>query len=247
MPEDEHGDGLAGGGIDQHLHAVAAAGAACLDRSLSAHRQELGRVHQVDLDVSTWTRRLTGPERQQLEAARRELAIAEYAAAIGLYRQAYASLRLFLELSFAAVYFSVNELDRRKWLSDRKDFSWSKALDEDEGVLATAFVREFEPDVVEEAKAYAQASAGVYRACSQFVHGKARTAASLPQRVDFDGQVLSDWCTLAARAGESVLFLLYIRYGRDLRAEFDQDLQDIQISHFGHLIAVRRQLGLAGD
>ncbi len=175
------------------------------------------------------------------------MALAEFAAASGLYRQAFASLRLFLELSFAAVYFSANELDRRKWMSDRKDFSWSRALDEDEGVLSASFVREFEPTAVQDAKSYANMAALSYRACSQFVHGKARSSARLPQRIEYDEPVLSDWCAEAARAGEAVLYLLYVRYGRDLSAQTDQELQDVLISHFGHLMTVRAQLGLAGD
>src|SRR5262245_43966363 len=100
--------------------------------SAVVHRQaDIGNVLRLDLDIRMWADCISlRPEAQQLYDARRELGFATFAASAGLYRLAYGGLRLFLELSFAAVYFSANELHRRRWLSDREDFSWAKALDE---------------------------------------------------------------------------------------------------------------------
>lgn len=219
----------------------------CVEATLRDHRAELGDVHLLDADIWEWVDRITGPEREQLESARRELAFAEFTLASGLYRQAFGGLRLFLELSFAAVHFSANELERRRWMSDRMDFSWSKALDEETGVLSAQFVTEFEPAGAADARRYSSQAARCYRYCSQFVHGKAKASAALPETIEYSQGAVGDWCEWAKKAGESVLYLLYIRYGRDLAVASDPGLTEIMMHRFGHLSSVRDVLEMAGD
>jgi hypothetical protein len=233
--------------IEEHLDRLRTASESCVEATLRDHQADLGEVHLVDEDASQWLAKISGPEREQIMAARRELALAEYSIASGLYRQAFATLRLFLELSFAAVHFSVNEFERRQWLSDRTDFSWSTALDENNGVLSKGFVLEFFPGLADHAKTYAEAAASCYRYCSQFVHGKAAVAQGMPESLEYRGPVVIDWCHRAKQAGEAVLFLFLIRYGRDALAHEDDALSDLLSNRFGHLPPVRELLGLAGD
>lgn len=246
----ETDDGGAGGGpaiVDVHLRSVGAACEAAIGEALRSHRSELGRVHQLDLDIAAWVVHVTTPSGAQLRAARKELGIGEYCAAAGLYRQAYESLRLFLELSFAAVHFSVNEFERRLWASDRLDFSWSGALQGDDGLLSRRFVGEFAPSLADDAGKFAGLASDCYRHCSQFVHGKAAVTQDLPERVEYAASVVSDWCLTASRAAEAVLFLLYIRYGEEFDANGTPVLQDTIIEHFGNSPAVRGLLGLSED
>lgn len=233
--------------IEQHLDGLRTASERCSEATLQNHRASLGEVHLMDLDIATWLERITGPETQQLQAARRELALAEYTASSGLYRQAFAGLRLFLELSFAAVHFSVNELERRQWISDRIDFSWSRALDEETGVLSRQFVVEFAPQAKTDAERYATIASKCYRHCSQFVHGKAKTSANLPSTIEYRDAVTADWCDNARQAGDAVLFLLYIRYGNELDINKDAALNEIMMQRFGHLLSVRALLQMAED
>lgn len=217
----------------------------CSAAATVEHRAALGSVHEIDGDISHWIDKIDGPEAVQLRAARRELALAEFCAASGLYRQAFASLRLFLELSFAAVHFSVNEFERRRWLSDKTDFSWSRALDEHDGVLSRPFVEEFAPAATTDAQRYATDAAGTYRYCSQFIHGKASVSSSIPETLEYRSEVVEDWCSHASRSGAAVLFLLFVRYGLDLNAQRDDELSDTLIARFGHLDSVRSFVGLA--
>ena len=233
--------------IEDHLNGLKAASEACIEATLRDHRASLGEIHLLDEDVAAWLTKITGPERVQISAARRELALAEYSVASGLYRQAFASLRLFLELSFAAVHFSVNEFERRQWNADRTDFSWSAALDEDKGVLSAGFVVEFLPEVKSDARVFAAAAATCYRACSQFVHGKAAATRLLPDGIEYRAAVVEDWCANATLGGEAVLFLLMVRYCADVTAELDDSLSEILASRFGHLTAIRELVGLAEE
>jgi len=233
--------------VDSHLTSIGTASAHAITAALQAHRIELGRVHQLDLDIAAWAGLVTTPSGAQLRAARRELGLAEYCVAAGLYRQAYSSLRLFLELSFASVRFSVNEFERRLWASDNLDFSWSSALRGADALLSARFVNEFAPELVDAAEPFATAALECYRHCSQFVHGKAAVTRGLPERVEYSSSVISDWCQTASRGAEAVLFLLYVRYAEEFEVNGTQALQETIIQHFGRIASVRRLLGLSED
>ncbi|MFI6130261.1 hypothetical protein [Micromonospora sp. NPDC051141] len=232
--------------IDQHLLDLHAQVEDNIKNATSANGSDLGRLLQLDLDIMAWEQCiLNRPEAAQLTAARRELGFAIYAASGGLYLHAYAGLRVFLELSFASVYFSANELFRRRWVADRIDFSWSKALHEADGVLAQSFVREFNQDAAKDAPPFATSAANAYRHCSQFIHGKMAVTASLPGTMTFSSEVLTDWLKTAMEAARAVLFLLYARYGEELlQGETFHVLAPSIEASFGYLKEVRKRLGL---
>ena len=231
-----------------HLRALHARGATVQESSVAEHGTGLGRLLQVDLDIKVWEEALSDrPEVEQLTAGRRELAMAIYAASSGLYVHAYAGLRIFLELSFTSVYFSANELHRRKWVADRQDFSWSRALDEDEGVLSAGFVSEFSETASADASRYAANASASYRHCSQFIHGKLAVTKGLPEQLLFDSSVLADWLLHAGCAATAVLYLLYARYGDELTLSAESHLGTTLESNFSHLQNIRDRLELAND
>jgi hypothetical protein len=120
-------------------------------------------------------------------------------------------------------------------------------LDEGKGVLSKGFVVEFSPSLKGDARTYAAAAAECYRHCSQFVHGKAAVAQTLPEGLEYRKSVVSDWCKNAQKAGEAVLFLLLVRYGAEFGAHEDDSLSEVLASRFGHLPSVRELLGLAEE
>lgn len=231
-------------GIEEYFKAARNAGQGVLTETVQLNRSDLGAVHQIDLDISLWINHIREPAQEQLEAARKELAIGEYLAATGMYRQAFSCLRLFLELSFAAVHFSVNELERRRWISNRTDFSWSAALHSETGLLAAGFVREFSPTLVADAKEYSADAAECYRLCSEFAHGKVSFTASIPDAISYSDEVIKSWCKSAVKAGRAVLFLLYVRFGEGLTLKPSDEIQQTVIDYFGRHESVRTMLGL---
>lgn len=217
---------------------------ATLDQSVESDVQRLGKLLALEDDLSTIELSLSGrPECVQFAEARRQLATATFATSVGLYNLAYAGLRIFLELSFAAAFFSAHELERRQWLSDRSDFSWSRATDSDLGVLSRAFVQEFTPMAADEVGDARDVARRVYRECSQHLHGKSVATESMPKQIVFDSQALSVWLDLADQAAQSVLFLLYARYGGDHMANSPQFAQVVE-ARLAHLPSVQRYLGM---
>lgn len=230
---------------ERALRELHARGLDVLNESLRGNQAEIGQLLQLDRDIWEWEKRLVGrPEVQQLTDSRRELGFAIYAAATGSYGLAFAGLRLFLELSFAAVYFSANEFTRRKWASDRADFSWSAALDQDHGVLSKSFVVEFNEPAAVTAYAYASVASRCYRQCSQFVHGKLAATNQLPRNLAYSSEALSAWTRTARDAARATLYLLFCRYGEELLMQDDGRLGSTLEHSFSHDLAVRKVLGL---
>jgi hypothetical protein len=230
-------------GIEAHLTMLADASDQCRRSTLSSHQIQLGEVHQGDADFALWLNYLEGPTIPMMTAARRELALAEYSAASGLYRQSFASLRLFLELNFAAVYFSVNELERRRWISDKLDFSWSNALNAETGILSDVFVSEFSPELITVAADHSRSAHACYRYCSQFIHGKHKDSERLPTTLEYSSDVLTEWCEKAKQATEVVLFMVYVRYGDIADDSANDDLRTMLLLRFGHISQIRSRLG----
>lgn len=232
-------------GILSHFLNLSQLSSSVIHNSTSECAATLGEILQLEADIGLWEACMEGrPEAQQIADARRELGFATYAACSGMYRLAFSGLRTFLELSFAAVYFSANELHRRQWVSDRRDFSWSDALDEEKGILAPDFMQEFFPGGVDEAKTYAAMAAKSYRHCSQFIHGKSAVTKNIPSDISFSRESLTDWAATGRNAAQAVLFLLYGRYSVEFRPA-DNGKLGISLEHwFSHLKSVRRTLGL---
>lgn len=232
--------------LQQHLQALHLLGEHAMQESVAKHSQKLGRLLQLDLDIKAWEDRLVGrPETPQLSSARRELGMAIYAASTGSYVHAFAGTRLFLELAFASVYFSANELHRRMWVSDRRDFSWSKALDVEDGVLSASFVQEFNPTASPDCATYSTRASSAYRYCSQFLHGKLAVMRELPERIEYDQNVMETWLEHSTSAAMAVLYLLYARYAADVDLSASPEVATVIESHFAHLAHARDVLGLA--
>jgi hypothetical protein len=129
-------------------------------------------------------------------------------------------------------------------MANRTDFSWSAALDENDGLLARSFVQEFNPDAVAEAPNYAAMASRVYRECSEFMHGKHQSTRMLPETLSFSETALSQWCAAAIGCAESVLFLLHCRYTDELMDDFADTISQPLENSLSHLLSVRRRLGL---
>jgi hypothetical protein len=119
--------------------------------------------------------------------------------------------------------------------------------DDSEGILSKTFVQEFNKDALTEAQEYAHKAILCYRHCSQFIHGKAVATASLPEVLSYDPMVLTTWTTFARDAAESVLFLLFCRYGDELLETDDGRLSTTLEHNFLHLKSVQRKLGMPAE
>lgn len=144
----------------------------------------MAAAHAFIADLQAWQEVLDGRlEHGALSIAAREYQHALMAVVLGQYRQAFGSLRTYLELTCAALFFSANELHLRLWLRGEEDVSWSRLIDEDVGVFSHTFARAFFPELKDDVVHYRELAKKVYRECSEFVHANPHTHGVIPGQV----------------------------------------------------------------
>ncbi|MCT2325597.1 hypothetical protein M3700_07865 [Micrococcus luteus] len=219
---------------------------ACLTASESSELNLIGALHVAEHDFSDWVRHVPEVHRHQMTLAQRELALATHFAVTGLYRQAFANLRVFLELEMATLYFSMYEMSRREWMQDKFDFSWSRGMKDPSGLLGDQFVSAFCPTLAIPAAEYRTRAWQVYRTCSQFIHGKARQSELIPKQLEIDTHLLQRFSQEALYAADVCMFVMLCRFWGDGSGLPTALLESIE-ARFGHIVEIRKIIGLTVD
>jgi len=200
--------------------------------------------HNYVSDFEKWIEVLSGrPESEALKSALREYQYGLLAVVLGQYRQAFMALRVFLELSLGAVYFSAHEVELRIWLKGERDVAWQCLVDPDSGVFAKRFVRAFFADLADDAPQYRALAERVYRECSEYVHGNPMTGQAIPDGLAFSEKLFMDWHAKAASVRLAISFALCARYLATLDGEAQARLEDVVTDELGHIAAVRAVFG----
>src|SRR4051812_43147850 len=114
-----------------HYELLQGASGDVLAESFVGPRAEaMAKSHAFIDDFSLWLEVLgERPERPVFQAALREYQYSLLALSSGHYRAAFVSLRLALELSFAAIQWSANERELREWVRGQRDSNWAAVID----------------------------------------------------------------------------------------------------------------------
>jgi hypothetical protein len=185
----------------------------------------------------------TRPEHLVYIQALREVQHSMLSVCIGSYRQAYASLRLFFELSLCAVEFSVDQRYFRSWQLGNDDISWSRLSDLDTGVLSKSFTKLFFPELDEHVVEFRVMALSVYRECSEYVHGNPNTTATLPLVLSLKEGVVLDWANKLDTIALIVTFTFVSRYLRDMPNEPRESIKEYVLDQLGYLGPIRGLLG----
>jgi hypothetical protein len=163
-----------------------------------------------------------------------------FALVSGLYRQAYGSLRLAVELTTGVAWFSTRRLDLAEWQAGERDLIWKEITNEDEGVLSPRYRKAFFPELAEERK-YNGLNKKLYRELSEYVHGNARTWAG-PDDVKYDTQLHTDWFEKLETYMLAGTVLLSLRYLQEVDDDAVRKLAPILRSRIGHVAAIAKYL-----
>lgn len=170
-----------------------------------------------------------------LRLAAKEYQFALYAIATGSYRHAFTGFRLTFELALATVYFSAYEIKFRNWERDVGDIVWASIVDDDNGVYATNFIRAFQPDAAAHGKQYAALAKSVYRECSQYVHGNAKTHTRSDLELGFRKDLFGIWHEHADTVMLCTKFAYFARYLPHLPTVQKDGLEHLALESLGHL------------
>lgn len=230
---------------EDHYRQLQSQCAAVMAASFDADVSRLQAVsHNFVAELEEWLRALASrPEAELFKSALREYQYSLLALVQGQYRQAFMSLRLSFELLLGAVHFSANELNLRMWLLGRKDIVWGNIISNDTGVLSKQFVSVFFEELTDSAPAYLAMAEAVYRECSEYVHGNARTHEDLPEGIEFSQSIFAKWHDKAKSIRLISSFALCVRYVQRMDAPTRNSLEGLLLQNLGHLAAVRQIVG----
>jgi hypothetical protein len=205
----------------------------------SADPAALGRAQEQVAELDRWRELLSGrPESIALRHGVYEATVGLFLLVSGLYRPAFVSLRLFMELCLASIHFSVNRLDLAEWLGGRRDNKWSELIDGDKGVLSIRYADAFFPELKNSVAIYNALGSKVYRELSEYVHGNHHTWGSAANRIEFETSLQARWLNHLDVASTTINFALTMRFLKEVPRRDLLTISPVVASCLGHIEAV---------
>lgn len=135
------------------------------------------KSHSAAIELYEISKEISKDEGSMIQAACSQLESSCLALSLGLYRPAFISLRLSLELGLGAIHFSVNKMQHKEWIngSTEGDIKWSSINNPDTGVFSSRFALAFFPELKPHISTYREIAKTIYRELSQYVHGNNET------------------------------------------------------------------------
>lgn len=193
----------------------------------SKHEALLSEMFQFTEDLTLWCDILSEhTDTTLLISAMQEFELGFQAAVSGQYRYAFIANRYFIEQVCKYVYLSSNEFYLRQWKCGLRDISWNSITDVDSGIFSVNYIRAFYSEVDTEGKHILQLVSALYRETSEFVHGNFSKIDILPMKIEFNEELLEKWLANVGSAKFIVLFLLCMRFSKDLNQSELEKLED---------------------
>lgn len=206
-------------------------------------KASLGALHNLSSYIYEFAECLPDPqEREIMITVSSQLESATLNLTLGLYRQAFSSLRLAFEMGLAAIYFSVNKMELNECLDGRADIRWSSLVDVDNGVLSTRFAKAFLSECSEYVNGYRNDAVSIYRELSEYVHGNSETWVKSGLQLSFSRDLFELYVRCYKSVAIIILFAAVCRYTRLLDAEARESLQFIP-DEFNHIAEIRALFG----
>jgi hypothetical protein len=175
------------------------------------------------------------PEAELLSLAAREYELALFLLIQGQYRPAFSGLRLFLELSLAAIQFSASEIEYWRWAAEKRDIHWQPIVDESNGIFSTQFIDAFFPELSEHGKQFGAIARVVYRELSQYVHGNPSTHSQVADGFTFSESLFRKWHDQADSCRTVIVFSFTARFLMKVTRDNANELEAIVFDSIGNL------------
>lgn len=212
------------------------------DESLN-NREGIGLSHYYSSCIYEFSQMIQcNDERRILGTVASQVESAALISTLGLYRQAFVSLRLALEMGLGAVYFSVHRLELHEWMDGKADIKWSQLISDDKGVLSKRFSNVFFKELSEEIESKRELASTIYRTLSEFVHGNYGTWSPDGMKLSYNYDLHIQYQILCKQVFEVIMFCLCCRYLKNMGPEFLDNLGFVA-EELGHISPIREALG----
>jgi hypothetical protein len=211
-------------------------------KSILANDQ-LGRAHHFASCIYEFSEYIPDPlEKGMFITVSTQLESATLSLTLGMYRQAFASLRLALEMGLGATHFSVHKMELNEWLDGKADIKWSSLVDEDNGVLSKRFSNAFFRELSTEMCSYRIKAISTYRKLSEFVHGNNETWVKSGLKITYNKDLFDAYFTHLTVVSEIIIFIATCRYIKTFDDGTRESLQFIP-EELSHIPIIRELFG----
>ncbi|RDU81788.1 hypothetical protein CJF24_14940 [Aeromonas veronii] len=206
-------------------------------------KDKIGMMHHLSSCLFDLSNCIPDPQgKEMLETVCAQLESATFTLTLGLYRQAFSSLRLALEMGLAAIYFSAHRVELNEWIDGRIDIKWSRLVDEENGVLSQRFTKAFCKDLTDDVKSYRIKSISVYRQLSEYVHGNNETWEFSSIKLSYKDELIEKYFESYKDATSVIIFATICRYISIINS-VDKESLDFIPHEFHHIAAIRTMFG----
>ncbi len=200
---------------------------------INAHRMSSCIFEFAQLLAETNEKKILATASEHLEAATMNLAL-------GLYRQAFAALKLALEVGLGAVYYSVYKMEDYEWQNGIPAVQWNKIMDKETGILSKRFATAFYPEMENAVKGFNESATGLHGQLSENVHGNTGNWDWEYNGIflRYNSAMVKKYFELSAGVTETILFVLFCRYIRS----FSDDRADLIPGEMYQIPAINKVL-----
>jgi len=159
-----------------------------------------------------------------------------------LYRNAFSSLRLSLEMLFGGIYFSTTLLDFIEWSKSSKDLNWATINDSNNGVLSHRFYNAFFIEAKEDCEEYFTKAKELYRELSEYVHGNQHTWITDSEALKIEETEIQLFLKCLKSFYEISIFTLCLRYLKIIDKHQLEKVEPLIIQNLNHILPIHNYL-----
>lgn len=161
----------------------------------------------------------------------------------GLYRGAFASLRLSLEMLIGSVYFSAHNIEYKEWEKGSKDLVWGVISCNENGVLSKRFLEAYFPELKSHCNDFLIKTKLLYRSLSEMVHGNYRTWNYNKPSLLFSKEMNKKYNDNIKVYNELSNYILSVRFLNIITTDDISELESDLSDSIGYITAIREKLG----
>lgn len=204
----------------------------------------LGKVHDYSVSIQDWLKVIPpSQENQMIDHSLEQLEFSCLLLLSGIYRQAFASLRLALEELFGAIYFSAHKLDYLEWKNGSRDLNWQTVTDENSGVLSKRFSNAFFPELSIHLEVQLKLTKALYRQLSEFVHGNYSTWERENPNLSINKKLIDEYKQKFCSVSLLAQFLLSLRFLKEVEKENLYKIESHVMDELQHIAEIRLIFG----
>lgn len=228
--------------IKKYLESLKSESNAIFETSIILE-DHLGSSHHYVLCIHEFTENITDPkERKNWTNVCSQLEASILSVVLGLYRQAFTSLRLAFELGLGSILFSTDKIHFYEWLQGVSDIKWAKIIDEENGIFSQKYINAFCPLLKDDIKISRSQAIFHYRKLSEYVHGNHQTWIKDGIKLTYNNELIMEFFNHFEKVTEILLYSLFTRYSNDLESKTLETFEFLS-ERLGHNDYIREYLG----